>query len=267
MLGADDLTRKRRCEGRQSTNRRQTAERHEQMEPVYKPFIPMYAAPQPITPNHRMYHSLCKDPAKYVVLCKGWAGTGKTIVMAYYAAKRLKADDISRIIVTRSLEGVGKDPGAYKGNAFEKNEPKLRGLLTYIASFMHQSIESLVFQGKLVVQGLADIQGQDFTGAWLLVTECQTLTDEQMYQVVTRGAEKIILEGDTCPAQLTNHKTQVGEDGLSFLMDTIGHLKTIGVVDMCKDEDIVRKPYMRDIIKCMMPALEERRLEKQNRRR
>lgn len=256
------LTRKRRPESRQSKERRYYVEQQGENVLEHKPFIPTYLPPEPKTPNHKKYHNLCKNPAKYVVLCKGWAGTGKTIVMAYYAAKRLKADDINRIVITRSLEGVGKDPGAYKGNAFEKNEPKLRGLMNYIASFMGQSVEMLIIQGRLVVQGLADIQGQDFTGAWLLVTECQTLTDEQMYQIVTRGADKVILEGDTCPAQLTNHRITPGNDGLTFLMETIGGLPYVGMVDMCEDEDIVRKPYMRDIIKRMMPILEERRINK-----
>jgi phosphate starvation-inducible protein PhoH len=258
------LTRQRRQESTSSKEKRQYNEQYAELAFEQKTLTPMYLPPEPKTFNHHRYHNLCNDLTKNIVLCKGWAGTGKTIVMCYYAAKRLQSGKIDRIVVTRSLEGVGKDPGAYRGDAYEKNEPKLRGLMNYISCFTGKSIESLIFQGKLVVQGLADIQGQDFTGAWLLVTECQTLTDEQMYQVITRGAEKVILEGDTCPAQLTNNKIAIGEDGLTFLMETIGDLDFVGIVDMCNDEDIVRKEYMKQIIKRMMPALEERRIKRQS---
>jgi len=224
---------------------------YEQRKPTIR-----YDKPIPITDNHRHYHNLCKNPEKKIVLADGWAGTGKTIVAAYYAAQALRKNSIKSIVVMRSLEGVGKDPGAYPGNSYEKNEPKLKQLLNYISAFTGTDVQSLMANEQLKVCGLYDVQGQDLTGSWLVVTECQTLTAEQMYQLCTRGAEKLILEGDTCPAQLTNRKVKVGEDGLSFLLDTIGDLDIVGRVNMGETEDIVRQDYMKKIIMRMMPALE-----------
>lgn len=253
------MARKRRQESRQTKERRIYTEvkAELQVENEVKPYIPFYPKPEPKTPNHVKYHNLCKDINKRIVLCDGWAGCGKTIVMAYYAAKALKAEKINSIVISRSLEGVGQNPGAYKGDAFEKNAPKLKALMNYIAAFTGIDVATLIGSHQLEVQGLFDIQGQDFTKSWLLVTECQTLTPAQMYQVVTRGAEKVILEGDTCPAQLTNYKVTRGRDGLSFLMNTIGTLPFVGRVTMHDEADIVRQDYLKQVIMRMMPALAE----------
>jgi phosphate starvation-inducible PhoH-like protein len=224
-----------------------------------KPDYVRYQKPTPVTPNHKRYHNLLKDVCKHIVLASGWAGSGKTLTAAYYGCQALLDGQVEGITIMRSLEGVGKDPGAYPGDDFFKNFPKLRQLATYISSFMNCSIEDLIREKKLNVCGLYDIQGQDFSNQWLIVTECQTLTAEQMYQVCTRGAFKVVLEGDTCAAQLTNRKIKLGEDGLSFLMDTIGDLDFVGVVDMSQESDIVRSEYIKKVILRMMPKLEELR--------
>ena len=214
-----------------------------------------YDKPIPITQHHKRYHNLCKDPSKKIVLCDGWAGSGKSIVAAYYAAEALKREKVKGIVIMRSLEGLGRNPGAYPGDVYEKNEPKLRQLINYICSFTRMSVESMLFTETLKIVGLYDLQGIDVTGYYMIVTECQTLTAEQMYSVCTRGAEKVILEGDTCHAQLTNHSIKCGKDGLTFLMDTIGDLDFVGRVRMDNEDDIVRQDYMKQIILRMMPAL------------
>lgn len=252
------MTRKHRCESKSSQQYRNYVETAAQQDDnSFKPYVPFFPTPIPITKNHQKYHAVCKDKTKKIILCKGWAGTSKTITMCYYAAKALLNEDIDEIVICRSLEGVGQNPGAYKGDMFDKNAPKLKGVMNYISSFMGIDIGTLIAHHKVTVQGLFDIQGMDFTGKWLLVTECQTLTPEQMYQIVTRGAEKIILEGDTVPAQLTNKSITKGHDGLSFLMNTIGDLPFVSEISMCEEEDIVRQPYLKQVITRMMPALEQ----------
>jgi phosphate starvation-inducible protein PhoH and related proteins len=222
-----------------------------------KPDYRKYDPPVPITSNHKKYHGLCKDNRKKIVCCTGWAGTSKSIVAMYYAAQEKLDRNIDGITICRSLEGVGKDPGAYPGGVREKNEPKLKQLLVYASSFFNEDIEYLLESHTVNIVGLHDIQGIDLSNQWLIVTECQTLTPEQMYQVVTRGAKKVILEGDVCPAQLTNRKIKVGEDGLSFLINTLKGIDVFGAVEMNNENDIVRQEYMRKIIIRMMPELEK----------
>jgi phosphate starvation-inducible PhoH-like protein len=222
---------------------------------------------KPITENHKRYHELCADPDKRVVLCTGYAGSGKSIIASFYGVKYLNDYDCNEIVVMRSLEGLGKDPGAYPGDAFEKNEPKLKQIMKYVEKFSRCDIYQMIRAEKFSIQSLYDVQGTDLTGKVLIVTEAQTLTAEEMYSVLTRGAEKVIIEGDVCAAQSVNHKIKVGYDGLSFLIDTIGDLPFVGVVEMNEEKDIVRNDYMRMIIMRMMPAIEERRQEEIERKR
>jgi hypothetical protein len=56
---------------------------------------------------------------------------------------------------------------------------------------------------------------------------------------------------------LTNRKIKVGEDGLSFLINTLKGIDVFGAVEMNNENDIVRQEYMRKIIIRMMPELEK----------
>jgi len=214
-----------------------------------KPDYARYAPPVPITENHKRYHKLLKDKSKKIVVCTGWAGVGKSCTSAYYASQALLDKTVDGIVLVRSLEGVGKNPGAYPGTDFEKNEPKLRQILKYISSFTNTDTFSLLGNRQVIICGLYDIQGMDFTNKYILVTEAQTLTKEEMYILLTRGGYKIVLEGDTLAAgQCTNHKVKHGEDGLSFLFDKLKGLPFVGSIRMDNTEDIVRDDYIKEII-------------------
>lgn len=63
--------------------------------------------------------------------------------------------------------------------------------------------------------------------------------------------------GDTSPMQSTAQHIKQGKDGLSFLIETMSKSKTLGVVTMDKEEDIVRDSYIKEIIINMQPKLEE----------
>ena len=57
--------------------------------------------------------------------------------------------------------------------------------------------------------------------------------------------------------QSTAQHIKQGKDGLSFLIETMSKSKTLGVVTMDKEEDIVRDSYIKEIIINMQPKLEE----------
>ena len=219
---------------------------------------PRYLKPNPQTDNHRLYHKLLKDDTKKIVCCTGWAGVGKSCVASYYASNALNKGLCDGIVLVRSLEGVGRNPGAYPGTSEEKNEPKLRQLLNYISNYTGEDIDSLLRFKKVTICGLYDIQGMDFTNKYIIVTEAQTLTPEEMYIVVTRGGYKIVLEGDTlAKGQCTNKSIKFGNDGLSFLFSTLEGLSFVGHCCLDKPEDIMREPYIRELILRMTPILSQ----------
>lgn len=213
----------------------------------------IYNKPLPKTLNHQAYHDALADESKHIVLCTGWAGTGKSIVACWYAARALRNEKVSKIVLVRSLEGVGKNPGAYPGTSFEKNYPKLTQYLKYISDFMECSIEFLIESGKIEIVGLYDVQGIDLTDSYLMVTEAQTITAPEMYILVTRGASKLILEGDTlAEGQCTNSNIAFGKDGLSYLIANLSDTSFTSIVRLDDEKDIVRTGYMKEIILRLM---------------
>lgn len=60
-----------------SRSRRKRSKKEEFHEYDFKPLFDRYDKPVPITENHKKYHNLLKDKSKKIVLCNGYAGTGK----------------------------------------------------------------------------------------------------------------------------------------------------------------------------------------------
>jgi PhoH-like ATPase len=221
-----------------------------------KPDFVRYDRPKPITENHRKYHNLLKDPQKRIVAVDGYSGSGKSISAMYYACQAVLNNDIRGIYLVRPNEGVGKDIGFLPGTELEKLTPKLRQLLLYAESFLNTDIKTLIDNKTIIVQSLYNLQGMDLTGHWLIIDETQLLDAKSMYCICTRGAERIILTGDCSPAQCFTKGIKKGKDGLSFLMETMGHLPIVGVANMNSEDDIVRQDYMKLVIVCMTEALE-----------
>jgi len=217
-----------------------------------------YDAPIPITSNHKLMHNILKDWSKKVVLITGFAGTGKSICSCYYAAQALKEDKVNGIIIIRSLCGIGKDPGALPGDVLAKNLPKVSQFLKYISAFTGIDTTTLIQNDMVTIEGLHDIQGQDWSNKYVIVTESQTLGPSEMYILVSRGAEKIVFDGDTLNrGQASNKAVKYGRDGLSFLLDVLKGLPFVASVKLSNIDDIVRKDYIRDIILRITPKLDE----------
>jgi predicted ribonuclease YlaK len=215
---------------------------------------PRYLKPQAVTLNHKAYHGMLKDETKKIVVVDGVAGSGKSIAAVYYACELLRKDKVKSIIFIRPNEGIGNDLGYLPGDLWDKLSPKLKQLIIYAECFTGVDRSFLISSGKIIIQSLYDLQGMDLTGSALVVDEAQNISPRAMYCICTRGAEKTIINGDSCPAQVTSKQIKSGNDGISFLIETIGDLSSVGVVKFTAD-DIVRQGFIKDVILRMTPAL------------
>lgn len=219
-----------------------------------KPCYDKYTKPIPITDNHKRYHNLLKDKSKKVVICNGWAGSSKSISAVYYACQAVLSGTSKGIVFVKDMKDLD---GFLPGDLYSKYIPKVKQLLSYAQCFLQCDYETLLQNETLVIQPLAYIQGTDYTNYIMIVDEAQLITPEFMYAICSRGADRIFINGDTSPMQSTAHHIKQGKDGLSFLLETMSKSKTLGVVTMDKEEDIVRDPYIKEIIINMQPKLEE----------
>lgn len=222
-----------------------------------KPDYQRYDKPVPITENHRKYHKLLKDISKRYVISDGIAGSGKSITAVYYAVQQVLRGEARGIYFVRANEGIGRDIGYTKGTEIDKLLPILKQLCVYASSFFNDSIENLLYDGRIVLQSLNKLQGLDLTGYILIVDEAQLIEPEAMYCIVTRGAEKTILIGDCRPEQSVCKRIKQGKDGLSFLLYYLGDSVSVGCVSMDSEDDIVRQGFMKEVVMKLTGALDE----------
>jgi predicted ribonuclease YlaK len=222
-----------------------------------KPDYVRYQKPTPVTTNHKLYHKLLKDQSKHFVISDGLAGSGKSITAVYYAVQAVLRGEARGIYFVRANEGIGKDIGYTKGTEIDKLLPILKQLCIYASSFFNDSIENLLFDGRIVLQSLNKLQGLDLTGYWLVVDESQLIEPEAMYCILTRGAEKTVIIGDCRPEQSVCKRIKLGKDGLSFLLYYLGDSPSVGTVSMDQEDDIVRQGFLKEVVMKLTGALEE----------
>ena len=220
----------------------------------FKPKYDRYDKPVPITENHKKYHNLLKDSSKKIVLCNGYAGTTKSISSVYYACQAILNSIVSGMVIVKDMKDYS---GFLPGTLEEKFIPKVKQLLSYAECFLQCDYQTLLSTGTIIIQPLDYIQGTDYTDYIMIVDEAQLITPELMYSICSRGAYRIFINGDTCPMQSTARHIKYGKDGLSFLLETMANATSFGKVTMDKEEDIVRDPYIREVIVNMQPKLEE----------
>ena len=236
------------------SKQRKKSLRENDQEYDFKPKFDRYDKPQPITENHKKYHNLLKDYSKKIVICNGYAGTSKSISSMYYACLSVIKGEAKGIVIVKDMhDSTGYIPGTVE----EKFLPKVKQLLQYAECFLQCDFQTLLNMGTIVIQPLAYLQGMDYTNYIMVVDEAELITPEMMYCICSRGATRIFINGDTNPMQSTARHIKQGKDGLSFLLQTMEKSNSLGMVTMDKEEDIVRDPYIREVIVNMQPKLEE----------
>ena len=226
-----------------------------------KPYYDRYEPPAPITDNHKRYHQLLKSKDKKIVIADGYAGTSKSISALYYACNHVLNHEARGIVLVKEMSD---DVGYLKGDLEDKYLPKVKQLLKYIECFMQCDYTTLLQNEVVIIQPLSYLQGMDYTGYVMVVDEAELITPEMMYCICSRGSYRIFINGDTSPLQANSKLAKAGQSGLSFLMECMHGSKTIGKVTMDSEDDIVRDPYIKEIIMTMQPKLEEFKLRKKN---
>jgi len=229
--------------------------RHEEDTYDTKPSYDRYNKPIPITENHKRYHNLLKDDSKKIVVCDGWAGTGKSLSAMYYACNQVLNCKAKGIVIVKEMSD--SETGFLPGDIYDKYLPKVKQLLKYAECFLQCNYRTLLADETLIIQPLSYLQGMDYTDYIMVVDEAELISPEMMYCICSRGASRIFINGDTSPLQSNAKHIRQGKDGLSFLLDTMSKSNTIGIVSMNSEDDIVRDGYIKTVILNMQPALEE----------
>ena len=158
-----------------------------------------------------------------LVCLTGIAGSGKTFLTLMTAIEALNSRKFERIVVTRSMEPVGRDIGYLPGDLNEKMAPWMSPL---VDNFRHAFKDMSYFQmmiekGQIDIAPLSYIRGRTFDNAFVIVDEAQNATIHELKTVVTRVGEgsKIVLMGDT--DQIDTPYIDKKSNGLSIVIDRL----------------------------------------------
>jgi phosphate starvation-inducible PhoH-like protein len=178
-----------------------------------------------------------------VVVCTGYAGTGKTYVAARLAASLYAEKQIDRIILTRPNVSAGKSLGFFPGDLADKTEPWMRPLVSRLKADLGGAYDSGVRKGNIKVEPFETMRGASYDG-FVILDEAQNTTPEEMKMFLTRyEGGRVIINGDVRQSDL---KTK---SGLSVLVDMIGRGDLpFHHIDFSDLDDIVRSDVCRDVI-------------------
>jgi PhoH-like ATPase len=166
------------------------------------------------------------DPEIHLVNLTGSAGSGKTILALAAAIEQTMASKIyTKIIVTRSVQGLDEDIGFLPGTEAEKMEPWLGAIVDNLEALHAEdesakgSIEYILDRIPLQFKSMNFMRGRSFQKSLIIVDECQNLTPHQVKTLITRAGNgsKVICLGNL--AQIDTPYLSATSSGLTYLTE------------------------------------------------
>lgn len=139
----------------------------------------------PVSIGQRMYYQVLNDPRVPLVIVKGPAGTGKTMIASKLGYQHVCKGVYENIIVTRPV--IGNPHGYLPGTLDAKMKPWIRPMSEYFET--SKRVETIP---------LAYMRGLTFNNSFIIADEMQNSTQEQMKMLLTRIGKKtkLVITGD-----------------------------------------------------------------------
>jgi len=173
-----------------------------------------------------------------LVSMTGIAGSGKTFLALMCGLSGLNQKKYERIIITRSMQTVGKEIGFLPGNIKEKMDPWIAPIMD---NFRHAFKDVTYFElmrdkGQIEVAPMSFIRGRTFNNSFLIVDESQNSTIHELKTVITRIGEnsKIVLLGDI--EQIDTPYIDSLSNGLTIVTEKFKNENLAGHVTLIKGE-------------------------------
>ena len=194
-----------------------------------------------VSPRNKEQHfalSALTDPDIPLVCLTGIAGSGKTFLTLMAALNALNENACERIVITRSIQPVGRDLGYLPGDLQEKMAPWMAPLVdNFRHAFKDMSyFNTMIERGQIEIAPLSYIRGRTFNNAFVIVDEAQNATIHELKTIVTRIGEntKVILMGDT--DQVDTPYINSRSNGLSIVVDKLKDSKLTCHIHLSKGE-------------------------------
>ena len=192
------------------------------------------------------------DPHVPLVTLTGLAGSGKTFLALMAGLAGLQSqfpfnqDNLSedlkigydRLVITRTLQPVGRDLGYLPGSMEDKMQPWLMPILDNVRhAFKDVSrFKDMITQGEIEVAPIPYIRGRTFNNCFVIVDEAQNATIHELKTIITRmgTGSKIVLLGDI--DQIDTPYIDRQSSGLSIVIDKFQKSSLAAHVNLSKGQ-------------------------------
>jgi len=181
---------------------------------------------------------LLADEKIQLVTITGLAGSGKTFLTIMCGLSGLFNDQYKRIIITRSIQPVGRDLGYLPGDIDEKMDPWIAPIMDNVKHAFNDMtyFDCLRDKGQIEIAPLSYIRGRTFNDSYIIVDEAQNTTIHELKTIITRTGKgsKIILLGDT--DQVDTPYIDTRSNGLSIVLEKFKESEISGHVNLAKGQ-------------------------------
>jgi phosphate starvation-inducible PhoH-like protein len=206
--------------------------------------------PQLLPMNEKQTQLL--DALKYstLVAAQGSAGTGKTLISVWHAAKRLHYGDVKKVVLIRAYQPLaGRSIGFLPGTLDEKLLPYYQQLIDYFEDYLGKASTEIHIKNKTIeICSLETIRGRSWNDSIIIVDEAQSLFVPEVQALVTRvgNNSQMIFCGDDSGIQTDVKNTM---NGLTYLRKICEKYKIADstFVNFTRDE-IVRSGITKEFV-------------------
>jgi PhoH-like ATPase len=172
-----------------------------------------------------------------MTILTGPAGSGKTLMALAHGLHAILEDHrYDKLIVARNTPPIAEDIGFLPGTEEEKMAPWLAAFDDNL-EILHGrdespfgSMEYVKERANIQFKSLNFMRGRSFNNAYIIIDECQGLTQFQLKSIISRVGEnsKIVVLGNL--AQIDNKYITPLTSGLTYLVEQSKNFKHSGVI-------------------------------------
>lgn len=180
-------------------NNRARKEGHAYLVPITSGVADVYKVAPKSKEQKLALHLLTHSDVSLVTLT-GIAGSGKTYLSLAAGLSGLYNGQYERIVVTRSIEPVGRDIGFLPGDIKEKMAPWMNPFIDNFRQLLRDTtmFDMMLQKGQIEISPVTFIRGRSISNSFLIVDEAQNLTVHELKTIITRVGKgsKVVLMGD-----------------------------------------------------------------------
>lgn len=209
-----------------------------------------------------LYNDMLLNDNINTIIVDGLFGTGKTSTLCSHMVKglmkTLRGDKgIKKAYISKPHEKLGNSHGHLPGDLRDKTEEEFNSFYQYFDRYGQYGLHDRLQSGK---EGLLEVlvfeylRGRDIDEGWVVLDEAQNTSVKEMTSFISRVGDgaKLIIIGDTSPAQIDKKGNTSENNGLTFVKNAYRGKNYAGCIEMRTRNHILRGQRVKDLCSALI---------------